>query len=206
MTVESATQPVEPVAAGRPAAPEPLATSTGLLLTRAAQQALSTVEGALAPLGIRARQYGVLALLAQVGPLAQIELVERLGIDRTTMVGLIDSLEGPGLVERRVDPSDRRAYRVQLTDAGRDALGGAAAAIAAAEAELFSPLGAKDWRRLHGLLRRLCGLEEHVPTDDASPSGTPAAGEVDAVAETPRGGKRKGGKRGKKRDRYSSST
>ena len=46
----------------------------------------------------------------------------RLGIDPTTVVRTVDSLEKRGLVERRRDRQDRRQVFVEFTDAGRAAL------------------------------------------------------------------------------------
>ena len=46
----------------------------------------------------------------------------RLGIDPTTVVRTVDSLENRGLVERRRDRQDRRQVFVEFTDAGRAAL------------------------------------------------------------------------------------
>lgn len=185
------------------AVPEPLAASTGALLGLAARRALDVVEAGLAPHGIRMRQYSVLAALATDGPAAQGELGARLRIDRTTMVSLIDSLEELQMVERGADPRDRRAYQVRITEHGRETAQAASQAIATAEEALFGPLGGKDWRRLHGLLRRLCGLDADPATTELTPeeSVAPAADqESDHATAGGKGEKqRKGkGKRGKK--------
>ncbi|MEV6833778.1 MarR family transcriptional regulator [Streptomyces sp. NPDC051133] len=47
-----------------------------------------------------ARELAVLAVLAAGRPLSQLQAARRLGVDRTTMVALVDALEGKGLVER----------------------------------------------------------------------------------------------------------
>lgn len=47
----------------------------------------------------------------------QIDLAEMLEVQPITLARLIDQLTDAGLVERRTDPSDRRAYRVFLTPA-----------------------------------------------------------------------------------------
>ena len=75
------------------------------------------------PLGIGRRHFSVLAVLGEGKPLSQVEMGERLGIDRNTMVILLDDLEEKSLVVRRRDPSDRRAYLVSLTEAGRGRTG-----------------------------------------------------------------------------------
>lgn len=73
---------------------------------------------------------------AAVGVSAREEAAARLGIDRTTMVSLLDSLEGKDLVARRPDAGDRRRNVVVLTDAGKAKL---RAATNASDARHFRP-------------------------------------------------------------------
>ena len=104
--------------AKRPALPPSLAVWTGYLLSRAAQQCQELFEALMEPDRIRGRHFRVLAVLGEGESLSQLEIGERVGIDRNTMVLLLDDLEGRGLVTRRRDPEDRRAHRVSLTRAG----------------------------------------------------------------------------------------
>ncbi|WP_200214020.1 MarR family winged helix-turn-helix transcriptional regulator [Micromonospora coerulea] len=52
-------------------------------------------------------------------PLPARDLAEQLRCDRSNVTGLVDKLEQAGLVERRVDPADRRQKTLVVTDAGR---------------------------------------------------------------------------------------
>ncbi|MFG2059076.1 MarR family winged helix-turn-helix transcriptional regulator [Micromonospora sp. NPDC048930] len=52
-------------------------------------------------------------------PLPARDLAEQLGCDRSNVTALVDKLEHAGLVERRVDPADRRQKTLVVTDAGR---------------------------------------------------------------------------------------
>lgn len=47
-------------------------------------------------------------------------VAEVLGIGRTSVTGLLDRLEEQGLLTRRVDPSDRRCFLLELTDKGHE--------------------------------------------------------------------------------------
>lgn len=58
-------------------------------------------------------------MILSEGPLSQQALGQRMGVDRSTIVTLVDDLEAAGLVERRRNPADRRAYALQATAAGR---------------------------------------------------------------------------------------
>ena len=132
-----------------------LAQSTALTLVQAAQRAAEALERALAPLGLRPRHYRALASLAEAGPRSQQALGEVLGIDRTTMVAIVDELERQGLAERHSDPGDRRSYRVQLTARGRTTLVRATGAVVRADEALLVGLDVGERHRLHASLARL---------------------------------------------------
>jgi DNA-binding MarR family transcriptional regulator len=91
----------------------------------------------------------------QEGPFSQQRLGQRQGIDRTTMVSVVDELEGSGYVERRRDPRARRAYSLHATAKGRRVLQRAKEATERAEEEFLAPLPEADRRRLKRLLRTL---------------------------------------------------
>jgi DNA-binding MarR family transcriptional regulator len=135
--------------------PAALSDRLGYLLGRAHLAHRSIAAPALAALGLGVKEFGALALLVAEGPLSQQRLGERQGIDRTTMVAVVDELERKGLVERRRDRDDRRAYRVQATPAGRRLLKRAEAAAERAEQRFLAPIPAAERHRLKELLRRL---------------------------------------------------
>lgn len=112
-------------------------------------------EEHLAPVGVSARELAVLLLLADREPESQQQAAERLGVDRTTMVGLLDGLESKALVARRPDPADRRRNVVELTDRGRTMLEEGTRASNRAEQQLLADLGKADADRLRRLLARL---------------------------------------------------
>jgi MarR family transcriptional regulator, lower aerobic nicotinate degradation pathway regulator len=127
----------------------------GYLLGRAHLEHRAIAERALASLGLSGKGFGALILLSQEGPLSQQRLGQRQGIDRTTMVAVVDELESAGYVERRRDPSDRRAYSLHATTKGRRVLARAAEATKRAEDEFLAPLAEADRRRLKRMLRAL---------------------------------------------------
>ena len=55
-------------------------------------------------------QFGVITLIAANPGMTQSALARAVGIERSTMVAVIDALESRGLVERRASPADRRSY------------------------------------------------------------------------------------------------
>ena len=64
--------------------------------------------------------FGALSVIDAAGPISQQELGDYVKKDRTTIVALVDDLEEEGLVERRRNPADRRAYALELTEKGHD--------------------------------------------------------------------------------------
>src|SRR5690242_20039963 len=131
---------------------EALADYTGYLLRTAFLKASAIAARRFEP-GTHPRDAGVLITLINSGPVSQQELVERLDVNRTLMVKLIDSLEQRGLVMRVRNPDDRRAYALHPTTLGREALTQMLPTMAEAEAELAAPLTADEVERLKELLR-----------------------------------------------------
>ena len=135
--------------------PPALADLLGPLLGRAHEAHRALAADALAPFGLTPKAFGALAVLDAEGPLSQLELAGRQGIDRTTMVAVIDHLERAGAVERRRDAGDRRRYALHVTPAGRALLARATAAEREAEERFLEPLPVADRDRLKAALRAL---------------------------------------------------
>lgn len=69
-------------------------------------------------MGITRAQWRVLGLLHRFGGSTQVMLAEMLDVEPITAGRMLDRLQEAGLVERRADPADRRAWRIHLTAAG----------------------------------------------------------------------------------------
>lgn len=127
----------------------------GYLLKHAYLAYAEVAQAALEPYGIDGRELAVLDFLGGPGSLSQREVARRFGIDRTTMVALIDSLERKGLVERRPDPADRRRNVVEPTETGRRTLADAIRAADDAERRFLAPLGESGAGRFKDVVRTL---------------------------------------------------
>jgi DNA-binding MarR family transcriptional regulator len=66
--------------------------------------------------------YALLLHLNDIGPVRASDVVERTGLDKSTISRQIARLDELGLIERVADPHDGRARLVQLTDIGTDRL------------------------------------------------------------------------------------
>jgi MarR family transcriptional regulator, transcriptional regulator for hemolysin len=75
-------------------------------------------------LGLTSAQWRILASLARAeylghGPFSQAGLADQMDMEAITLSRHIDRMTEAGLVERRANPSDRRAYHLYLTEAAR---------------------------------------------------------------------------------------
>jgi DNA-binding MarR family transcriptional regulator len=127
----------------------------GYLLKHAQLRMAELTAAALAPYVINGRELAVLLVLADGQPASQQQAAQRLAIDRTTMVAMLDTLEGKGLVSRHPDADDRRRNVVELTDAGRDILQRAVKASDDAERALLAPLSPQAAQQLRNSLQAI---------------------------------------------------
>lgn len=100
-------------------------------------------------------QFGALMVVERNPGLSQTRLGQTLGIDRSTLVAVIDRLEERGLVERADAPHDRRSYALYVSKAGRALLGDLVARVRAHEAYIAGDLDAEEKASLIALLRRI---------------------------------------------------
>lgn len=134
--------------------PTSVADRPGALLVIAARTGQELARRRLAPLGLTVQMCGVLNFLA-ASPTSQHDLGEQLGIDRTTVVELIDQLEKMDVVVRHRNPSDRRSYTLVLTPKGRTFQKRASRAFDAAADEFFGPLRPAEKKAIAAMLRRM---------------------------------------------------
>lgn len=85
----------------------------------------------------------------------QIDLAETLEVQPITLARLIDQLAQAGLVERRPDPVDRRAYRVYLTRAAAPHLGAIEEVAASIRADALRGLDGREAARVIDALHRI---------------------------------------------------
>jgi DNA-binding MarR family transcriptional regulator len=100
-------------------------------------------------------QARALVWLARQEGLRQVDLAEQLEIQPITLARLVDQLADAGLVERRPDPLDRRAYRLFLTPAAAPRLAEIRAIGDAIRAEALAGLDARQAAATLEGLRRI---------------------------------------------------
>jgi DNA-binding MarR family transcriptional regulator len=104
---------------------------------------------------LRAQHLMILASLEDHGASSQKEISERLGIDASDLVALLDDLEKAGLANRKRDERDRRRYAVMPTPAGAKALRQRLVEVEQLNQEMLAPLAPAEREELHRLLLKL---------------------------------------------------
>jgi DNA-binding MarR family transcriptional regulator len=99
-----------------------LARSPVNLLHRAGQCVEELFQDEIGEFDLTARQLAVLATVGEKEGLSQTGIVERTGIDRSTLVDIVRRLSKRGLLQRRRTREDARAYAVKLTSDGEKLL------------------------------------------------------------------------------------
>lgn len=134
------------------------------LLHRGAQRLRARLDGVAAEHGLRdVRDWVVLGAIIAGPARTQLALATELGLDKTTLMALLDRLEDAGLMVRTHDPCDRRARIPVATDRGRCVHDAVTRARDVAEQEVLRPLTADEQGLLRDLLARLAV--------DAGPAG-----------------------------------
>lgn len=110
------------------------------LLHRAGQCADELFANHIGGSGLTPRQFAVIRAIATGEEPSQTDLVERTGIDRSTMADIVRRLTSRGLVQRRRTRQDARMYAVKLTDRGQKALKSAEPAARVTDDEILSAL------------------------------------------------------------------
>jgi DNA-binding MarR family transcriptional regulator len=140
--------------ATHPSADPPVTEFAGQLLFRLWRANHTRTAEMLGSVGLTPALFALLNVIGARERAIQQELGSALGIDRSTMVSLIDQLEGAGLARRRPSATDRRAREIAITLKGRRLLQRARGLISRVEDEVLAGLTAEERRELLALLRR----------------------------------------------------
>ena len=118
---------------------------------------------ALETIGLTPALFAVLSYLQANEGAIQQQIGTAMGIDPSTMVSLVDQLEGADLARRRPLPQDRRAREVLITAKGRRALKRARELAAEVEDDVLQGLSADERRELVALLRKAFAAAPRQP-------------------------------------------
>ena len=121
-------------------------------------------------LGIGLSDFGILEVILHKGPLPVNTIGNRIRLTSGSITAAVDRMERKGLVERRNDPTDRRARMVHLTETGRKLIGCAFADHEAAMERATSGLTASERAEAIVLLKKLGLRAQALLAKDAVPA------------------------------------
>jgi DNA-binding MarR family transcriptional regulator len=137
-----------------PSADAPVTEFAGQLFFRLWRAFHTRTAEVLDTVGLTPALFALLNVIGARQGAIQQELGSALGIDRSTMVSLIDQLESAGLAARRPSATDRRAREIAITRKGRRLLQRARGLISQVEDDVLAGLTVKERHELLALLRR----------------------------------------------------
>ncbi len=137
--------------------PADTAPSIGFLLQRAHNLLRVQMMAALSDTGLHLGHIAILATALGTPGLSQRELSARTGIEKSSMVLFVDSLERDGLLRRAPHPTDRRTHALFVTDRGAAFLARTGPKLNDVEASFLSPLSPREHQALAENLAKLLG-------------------------------------------------
>ncbi|MCE1234892.1 MAG: MarR family winged helix-turn-helix transcriptional regulator [Hyphomicrobiales bacterium] len=142
---------------------------------RAARALARRFDEVLRPVGLTNGQFSLLMALNRPEPPPPGPVAALLAMDRTTLAAALRPLERRGLVENRVDPADRRARRLVLTEAGRGLLSEAVPIWRTAHRRLEEETPGLDADLARTMLRALAAPLAAGPDRKAAAAAAPSA-------------------------------
>ncbi len=130
-------------------------------------------------IGVSRAQWQVLFALSRNEGTNQAGLAEALDVETITVGRMVDRLEDAGLVERRADPADRRAWRLHLTARAHPVLDELRDVAAGVMADVLAGIDANEQEALASMLVRIRAnalrRDDVVPAPRAVPDAVPVA-------------------------------
>ena len=125
------------------------------LARRFNQICLGVTAEILSAEGLTPLLWGVLAAILEEPGRGQKQVAQRMGVDAVNFGQMVEELEDKGLIERRVDPNDRRARKLYVTERGASLRRRLRPAALAAQERLLAPLDADERIALLDMLVRI---------------------------------------------------
>jgi DNA-binding MarR family transcriptional regulator len=114
------------------------------LLHRAGQCASDIFTAEMGDAGLTPRQFAILLTVAHNEGVSQTDLVDRTGVDRSTLADIVRRMLKKGLLQRRRTKNDARAYAVKLTEEGWRVLRSAEPMVRRVDDRVLSMLPSKQ--------------------------------------------------------------
>lgn len=141
------------------ALPAAVTSTVGFMVKEVAARFRGRFEQMLFEYRLRPQQLLMLLTLRDEGPMSQLALGQRLGMDRTSTMQAAQALADAGHIDRQDDPDDRRVYRLTLTTGGRRLATTLEGRLKKVDQEMLAALAPEDRARFLGHLRAIMDCE-----------------------------------------------
>lgn len=141
----------------------------GFLLRRAHQIASALIMEETASLHITPTQYGFLNMLAVNEPIDQIGVARLLKLDRSTTGLVVKNLEDRQLIQRAIDPDDRRRRVLRITKKGQEILAQLHERSDIGRQRLLAPFNSEEAKAFLDLLNRFVDVHEKTKSTGTDP-------------------------------------
>jgi len=132
----------------------------GLQIGQVSRKWRTRLNARLKHTGLSEARWIALLRLSLLGPIAQRDLADQIGIQGPTLVRLLDALERQGLIARKSGDGDRRVKRIHLTRKAQPTLRKITTISNQLRAELLADIGTDDLETAHRVLRTIAGRLE----------------------------------------------
>lgn len=137
-----------------------LETLIGYNARRAALSIIEVFLVRLAPFELKPVDFSVMALIAHNPGITSRQLCHTLGILAPNLVGMVNTLEKRGLIQRQPHPFDGRATGLHATEAGAALMQSAEEVASQLEVDTTSRLSAAERKTLMRLLQKVYKNED----------------------------------------------
>jgi len=152
------------------AVPSPIDEPPGHYIRRLQQIAVAIFLQETQAHGLTPVQYAALHRIGLSPGIDQRTLAALIGLDTSTVAGVVDRLEARGLMDRTTSPEDRRVRLLNVSQPGRALLEAVGPDVWRAQRRILSPLGEVEQREFMRMLRVLV-----TANNDASRAPSEAA-------------------------------
>lgn len=129
------------------------------LLTGAQHRVFQEMKKELEQYDLTPIQYGVLKCIWQLDLHVPKEIADYLGVENSTISGILDRMEKKDLIERKIDKDDRRFIYVDLTKASRDLEAPVNKTVEEVNHTVLKAFSEKEAAELRKMLRKLIDLD-----------------------------------------------
>jgi DNA-binding MarR family transcriptional regulator len=140
----------------------------GFLLARLGAMAERGWSSFISASGLTQAEFSVLVVLYEVGSMRQGSVAKRAALDPRNAVATVAALASRGLVTSTIDPSDRRAKLLCISETGKRCLKRVWALLRSERSDFFQPLNETEYAQLSELLYRV--YSAHLASSEAAPS------------------------------------